>query len=311
MSESASNDQSEKLGSRRDLYDFSNLSPAEAKEAWAGLSACSADVRLRTIERLVEIAENDFEADFGELFRLALGDENAEVRRLAVEGLWEDEDVRLVPRLIAMLKDVDASVRAAAAASLGRFMLLGELGKIRQQPFQQTFQALLTAYAVEGETSLVRRRVLESLAYSGEEIVADLIRRAYDDEDEQMRVSSVFAMGRSADKRWAAEAMRELYSPNPAMRCEAARACGELSLEAATAALIELVDDVDAEVQEAAIWSLGQIGGEEAHQVLIACSRSDNEAIRAAAVEALGEFALLHGDVGSLLFDFFDEESLW
>lgn len=293
----------------RDIYGFSNLSRAEAQEAWAAISACAPEVRVRLVERMVEVAESDFEVDFGELFRLALEDECADVRRAAVEGLWEDEDVRLIPPLIARLQDVDASVRAAAATSLGRFMLLGELGKIRPQPFQQAYQALLAAYAVADEIPAVRRRVLEALAYSGEEAVARLIREAYESQDESMRLSAVFAMGRSADERWAPEALRELYHPNPAMRYEAARACGELGLENAVTTLIELVDDVDSEVQEAAIWALGQIGGEEARRTLNACARSDNEAIRAAAREALREFELLHGDIGAfLMFDFFDED---
>lgn len=298
-----------KEATSRDIYGFSNLSRAEAKEAWAALSACAPEVRLRLVERMVEVAESDFEVDFGELFRLALEDDCADVRRAAVEGLWEDEDVRLIPPLIARLQDVDASVRAAAATSLGRFMLLGELGKIRPQPFQQTYQALLTAYAVADETPAVRRRVLEALAYSGEEAVARLIREAYQGEDESMRLSAVFAMGRSADERWAPETLRELYHPNPAMRYEAARACGELGLETAVTTLIELVDDVDSEVQEAAIWALGQIGGEEARRTLTLCARSDNEAVRAAAREALREYELLHGDIGAfLMFDFFDED---
>jgi HEAT repeat protein len=303
-----------------DLYGLSNLSRSQAETAWTVCARLPADSRRAVAQTLVEIAESDFEVNFGEVFRQALEDEDSGVRQAAVEGLWEDEDIRLVPLLITrLLEDPVASVRAAAATSLGRFLLLGELGKIQPRPHQKTFQALLTACTKAEESVEVRRRALESLAYSGESVVARLIKSAYQDADERMRVSAVFSMGRSNDERWAAEVMQELHSANPAMRYEAARACGELSLGEAVPILIELVEDVDIEVQEAAIWALGQIGGEEARRVLRRYTRSDSEALREAAREALRELEFLHGDLGTfLLFDFLEEdeeeeedEALW
>jgi hypothetical protein len=65
--------------------------------------------------------------------------------------------------------------------------------------------------------------------------------------------------------------------------------------------LLEFVDDADPEVQEAAIWALGQIGGEEARRVLEECTLTESEAKRQVALEALQEYELLHGDIGSLL----------
>ncbi|HIE39313.1 MAG TPA: hypothetical protein EYH30_07530 [Anaerolineales bacterium] len=303
-----------------DLYSLSNLSRSQADTVWTVCARLPADSRRAVTQALVEIAESDFEVNFGEVFRLALEDEDSGVRRAAVEGLWEEEDIRLVPLLIArLLEDPVVSVRAAAATSLGRFLLLGELGKIRPRPHQKAFQALLTACTKAEESIEVRRRALESLAYSEESVVVSLIENAYRDADERMRVSAVFSMGRNSDERWAAEVMRELHSANPAMRYEAARACGELSLKEAVPVLIELVEDVDIEVQEAAIWSLGQIGGEEARRVLRRYTRSDSEALREAAREALRELEFLHGDLGTfLLFDFLEEdeeegedEALW
>ncbi|MCS7178488.1 MAG: HEAT repeat domain-containing protein [Anaerolineae bacterium] len=295
---------------RRTLYGLSNLERSQAEAVWAVWGGLPVDTRRKMAQMMVEIAENDFEVNFDEVFRRVLDDPDAAVRLAAVEGLWENEDIRLVPVLAdVLLNDPSAEVRAAAATSLGRFMLSGELGKIRPRPHQQAFQALMAACTNEQEDLEVRRRALESLAYSGEEIVAELIRAAYRHPDERMRVSAVFAMGRSADDRWASEVMRELHSPSPQMRYEAARACGELELTDAVPVLLELIEDVDTEVQEAAIWALGQIGGDEARQALDQCRRSDNEALRGAARDALRELEFLHGDLGAfLLFDFFDEE---
>lgn len=296
---------------RSRLYDLSGLDregAEQVREVWHTLPV---DTRREVIMALVDVAESDFEADFGAIFRLALDDPDATVRQAAVEGLWEEEDVRLVPRLASCLREDPApNVRAAAAALLGQFVLLGELGKIRPTPHQQAYAALLAAWRSADETLEVRRRALESLAYSGEEEVAEIISEAYRHAEEKMRVSAVFAMGRSADERWASIVLGELLSPSPEMRYEAARACGELGLEEAVARLIELVDDVDSEVQEAAIWALGQIGGDEARATLTRCLRSASEAVRDAAREALRELEFLHGDLGALLlpFDLFDED---
>ncbi|MBN1954675.1 MAG: HEAT repeat domain-containing protein [Anaerolineae bacterium] len=299
--------------SRASLYALSNLSRKESGTAWAVCAGLPVALRDKLVRQLVEIAEDDFQVNFGEIFRRALEDESAAVRLAAVEGLWEDEDVRLVGLLAPrLLEETDAAVRAAAADSLGRFVLLGELGKIREQPHRAALRALLAAAAVPEEVISVRRRIVESLAYSGEEAVADLIQRAYQDPSEEMRTSAVFAMGRSADERWSAVVLSEMFAPNPAMRYEAARACGELELEDAVLSLIDLVEDVDVEVQQAAIWSLGQIGGEEARRTLKNCCHSDNEAIRSAAQEALCELEFLQGNLGMFFTDDdFDEGEYW
>ncbi len=96
-------------------------------------------------------------------------------------------------------------------------------------------------------------------------------------------------MGRSADPIWSEIVLEELDAFSAAMRFEAARACGELQLKEAVGRLIRLTQDPDREVQEMAIWSLGQIGGRRAKEALEQWLRSDDEELSAAAEEALGE----------------------
>lgn len=297
--------------SSADLYRLSNINRKQAQEVKEAWEEIPVGTRQKAISRLVEIAESDFRVYFGQTFRVALEDPDPTVRQAAVEGLWEEEDVRLIPRLVKLFReDQSPGVRAAAAEMLGRFMLLGELEKIRSRPYQEVYQALLAGYTSSAECDEVRRRALESLAYSGEEKVATLIDEAYRHPDEESRLSAIFAMGRSADERWATFVLEELLNPNPAMRYEAARACGKLALEEAVPPLIDHVDDVDIQVQEAAIWALGQIGGEEARGMLESCLEAHNEAQREAAREALRELEFFHGDLSNVLFpfDLFDEE---
>jgi HEAT repeat protein len=220
------------------------------------------------------------------------------VRIAAIEGLWEDEDVFLIPSLVVCLRDDESdAVRATAATSLGRFILLGELEKIRPDPYKLAYESLLAAWRDGEETLEVRRRVLESLAYAGTNTVRELISDAYATSEGKMRVSAIFAMGRSADTCWAQQVRQELFTPNPEIRYEAARACGELQLRDAVTDIEELTDDVDPEVQEAALWALGQIGGDKARRILMRHSSAADEAIRTAAEAALDELEFLHGDL--------------
>lgn len=296
---------------RFSLCYLSNLGAEEAekvREAWPNLSTT---LRRKLTSRLMEIAEADFTLDFGAVFRMAMEDEDAQVRRTAIEGLWEDQDVRLVPRLAERLREDEAvEVRAAAATSLGRFVLLGELRKIRPGPRTTAYEALMDAYQAPDEHAEVRRRALESMAYTGDERVTASIREAYASSKEEVKISAVFAMGRSCDDRWDRQVQQELFSIDPEMRCEAARACGQLQLSEAVPRLEELTGDADAQVQEAALWALGQIGGDTAREVLERFRRVSDEALRSAAEAALKEFEFLHGDLEDIFADL-GEEPRW
>jgi HEAT repeat protein len=287
------------------LYGLSDLTRAETqlfREVWSFLDARR---RQWIIQSLADIAETSFEVNFDPIFRLCLNDEDEVVRSRAIEGLWEDEDLTLAGLLVRLLRDDPSeSVRVAAATSLGRFVLLGELEKIEAAPAMMVENALLGAIYDPHETLEVRRRAVESIAYSGQAHVRDIIEVAYCDDEEKMRISAVFAMGRSADLIWREMVIAELDNPNPEMRYEAARACGELEASAALPDLIDRIEaDPDPEVQEMAIWALGRIGGKEARRVLEACCESEDEALRQVAEEALDELDFLGGHLDLLLFE--------
>ncbi len=288
------------------LYALSDPSKAEVqlfREQWPGLPV---QRRRRVVELLVENAEANFELDFRALFRVTLEDEDEQVRRASVEGLWEDEEATLILPLVRLLRQDDAmAVRAAAAGSLGRFLLLVELEELDERHGRLIRGALLEAIDSPEEDVEVRRRAIESIAYWGDECVRDIIAAAYEDLDESMRLSAVFSMGRSVDRFWADIVQSELSSPTPAMRYEAARACGELELKEAVPELIHLISDPDREVQFAAINALGQIGGRRARRALERCCASADEVTRLVAEDALAELRL-----GEQL-DFFDYGAAW
>jgi hypothetical protein len=273
--------------------DFSRLSDLPRTEAgrfdlaWAGLSTAR---RLEAVGAMVERAEANIHLSFHVILRGCLSDPDWQIRRMAVDGLWEDEKPSLIGRLSTLLADDPVpDVRAAAATALGRFVLLGVLGEIAETAAHQAERALQASWARSTELDEVRRRVLESLAYAAEPAVRDLIHMAYHDDDELMRQSAVFAMGRSADPRWSRPILLELQSRDPAMRFEAAVSAGELGLVVAVQRLIELLDDADGNISEAAVVALGKIGGREAKRALESVVNGVDERLAQAAEEALEE----------------------
>lgn len=299
---------SERLSTRY-LYALSGMTYellARFQEVWPSIEASR---RRLVMRNLVELTEHSFEVNFDPIFLLAMGDEDSDVRAAAIDGLWENEDQALIGPLVHLLHTDEAPiVRSAAAIALGRFVLLGELEEIDRAPAMLAEKALLETLRYAGEESEVRRRAVEAIAYSGEVGVREIIEAAYYDEDEKMQVSALFAMGRSADPYWRKLLLQELDNPNPELRFEAARACGELEASSAVSQLAQMsLDDPDREVQEAAVWALGRIGGRKARQALEACYESDDEALSQAAAEALDEMDLLGESTGIPLYEDFDE----
>lgn len=276
-----------------DLYALSDLSRNNRDlfvQRWPSIAL---ERRRQIVRLLAEAAERNYELDYRVLLRATMQDEDAEVRALSIEGLWEDEDFTLVqPLASAMLHDPAEMVRAAAAISLARFVLMAEMGDLDERYARIAREALWQVVRSPNETLEVRRRAIESIAYLCEEGVREVIAEAYAHTSEQMRLSAVFAMGRTADPYWTEIILNELDSESPAMRYEAARAAGELQAKAAVTVLIRLIEDPDPEVREAAIWALGQIGGNRAQRALERCCQGADEALREAAEEALAELTL-------------------
>jgi len=302
------------------LYAFSDLSGDALASFRASWDFVTAATRRRIVQAMVELAEASFEVNFDAIFRHCLGDVDAEVRAAAIDGLWENEEVALIGPLLTMLRnDPSVQVRAAAATGLGRYVLAGELEELEPPVQMRILTELLTKFHMLEESVEVRRRAVESAAYACTPEVMEAIEEAYFDDDEQMRQSAVVGMGRSCDRRWKDIILEELQNRDPAMRYEAALASGGLMLKEAVVPLSILLDDVDQQVRDAAIWALGQIGGAQARQVLLSAYEEADEETRVILDEALAEQALLEGQLEFMLYeleeedndDFFDDDFLY
>jgi hypothetical protein len=278
------------------LYDLSNLTRENADRLGAVWPTIPLDKRRALLKNMIDLAENDIQADFTAVFWLGLADSDATIRANAIDGLWEDESVGLIrPLLDHLANDPSDEVQARAAAALGRFVLLGELGHLSDERAVKITDALFETVGRQSASLEARRRAVESLAYSSDERVRQVIRQAYANPNQKMRASAIFAMGRSADEVWNQTVQQELSNSDPELRYEAARAAGELEDDGAVPALTELLKDQDLEVQHAAIWALGQIGGAPARRALQRVASSPNAELREAAQEALAMLQLSAG----------------
>jgi HEAT repeat protein len=280
----------------RDLKPLSGLGREERGDFWPAWEAITPRRRAEIARSMVELAEDDIDLDFEQPLLWLLDDEDAEVRASAVEGLWENTSVALLRRLLKLLRaDPAPAVRAAVAMSLSRFAYRAELEEIDASDAQALRDGLLALILDQRQPLEARRRALESAGYlaSTDEIQRQ-IELAYASNEQLLRESAITAMGRSMLPRWLPVIVRELASQSPALRYEAARAAGEMAEEARDLLpkLMPLLNDGDSEVVLAAIWALGQIGGDAAKRVLQQVRKSDDETRRQAAADALEELSL-------------------
>lgn len=287
------------------VYRLSEPSPADLEAVQAAWGEVPVERRRLLVSRLVQASEMNFELDFVTFAEFALTDEDEEVRTAAVEALWTSDEIATMRRLVALLLgDASATVRAAAAQALGRFVLAGELDEVPSDAVVDAEAALIETWLELSEPTEVRRRALESIAYSGREEVTSFIEEALADVDTKMRASAVFAMGRSADEQWEHSVRDALNDVEPEIRFEAARAAGELVLVHAVPQLIELLGESDDEIRQASIWALGEIGGRAAQNALLQLAESEtDEALLEYIEDALNMAALGEGDFATYLLE--------
>jgi HEAT repeat protein len=283
---------SKPLSSSR-LAKLSNLNAEELELLEQVWTTIEPKRRRQIVSRLVELAENDFELNFDSIFKNCLEDQDAEVRSKAIEGLWENEEPSLINPLINLLgQDSSEKVQATAATALGKFIMLAEHKKLRSSHVSKVCQALLTAIGDKSKPVEVKRRALEAISPVSLPQVERAITEAYQSHNPKLRVSSIYAMGKSCNPSWLPILLKELGSADTEMRYEAAGACGELGEEEAAPPLVKLANDPDIELQLAAIRALGKIGGTEAKNCLEQCLDDPAEAIQLAAEQALRELEI-------------------
>ena len=266
------------------FHEASDPSPEDVSEFARFCLIMDEERHREVVAAMVEQAEENLELDFTSIFRQCLRDGDDRIVQLGIEGLWEQEDRWLVKELVELLRSERGPlVRSAAALALGKFPLLAQEGKLQPQDGELVYRVLMDFLEDEIEDLEVRRRCLEAVAPFNTEEVEGYIRWAYEDEDQDLRSSAIYAMGRTGEIGWLPTLLQELESYDAAVRYETAHACGELGEQDAAPYLTDLLQDDDPEVRLACIAALGKIGGAVARRALIDCVRDGDAAMSEAA----------------------------
>lgn len=252
----------------RNLYRFSDLEEDDLRKLENVWPLVSDRRRQAILEDIEELGETNYTLSFEAFCKYTLRDEDARVRELSIRCLWDYENRSIIPALIDMLvNDNQEAVRAASATALGKFIYLGEIEEISEQMLDEIVDRLLEVQR-GSDALLVRRRALESLGFSSRDEITYLIDKAFQSGMRDWMISALFAMGRSANHRWADQVLEMLESDDSEIRYEAIRAAGELEVKRALPLLFELLEDEDSETRLAAVWSLSQIGGDDVRDAL-------------------------------------------
>lgn len=254
------------------------------------------DRRALVAELLVNLAEEDYRLGFNAVLRHTLVDSNERVRVLSIEGLWEDESQARIDSLIDLMRN-DASdlVRVASVWALERFMYLGEVELIPRGRRDQVYSALMSVLLSASPVTLMYQKALTSISYVVNDEVVRLIREAFTSDIIDLHIAALKAMGRNSEKSFEQLVLDELHHVLPAVRMEAAIACGEMELEEAAPVLGALLDDPDQEVVIAAIEALGNIPGAESQKILSKVAESNDKDLAKLAEDALFEHEIISG----------------
>ncbi|HNK62573.1 MAG TPA: HEAT repeat domain-containing protein [Anaerolineales bacterium] len=302
------------------LSHYSDLDPKSLRlflDIWPRVTP---DRKLLLLDHLLSHLDSDTLVSYEDIGRALLRDDNGEVRARAIGLLAESNDPKIVDSLVDIfIHDSELSPRLAAADLLGEFILLGELEELSQATLQKIEEALISILRSEENPSL-RKRALEALGYSSREETINILEAAYQREDPTWVASALRAMGRSHDNRWNESVVSKLLDDDPRIQAAAAEAAGELTIDEAAPIMLQMLEneEEDDEVVSAAIWSLSQIGGEDARIYLVNLLEQTEDEEAAAFLEdalenldfteELNKFDLLDLDEDDDLSGDFDDE---
>ena len=209
----------------------------------------------------------------------ALQDGEVRVRRQATETLGGLGGQEAAPALIAALLDQDADVKEAAAEALGK---IGNPDAIA---------ALITA--LQDDSALVQSYATTALGQLDNHKVASALIEAIWGKDQALGVKAMGALARVFRQ----EAVSTLidachHHENADLRVEAASWLDEIPLNERSTrevipALMQALQDAEAQVRKSAAFSLGRLGAKEAVPALKTLLLDQDDRVKLGAIEAL------------------------
>jgi hypothetical protein len=266
------------LDSKKDIptshfQQYSDLDPKSLQLFMDVWSSVKPERKLLLLDGLLSFLDADTLVSYEDIGRFLLDDVDAQIRARAIGLLAESDDPKLVDKLANIfLNDTELAPRMEAANLLGEFVLLGELEGLDSAVQRKAEDTLITVIRREDTPPALKRRALEALGYSSRDELTNLIETAFQRADPAWVASALVAMGRSHNEHWEEDVVGKLLDEDPRVRRAAAQAAGELIIEDAAPIMLQMLEDLEEEEDEvitAAIWSLSQIGGEDARIYLL------------------------------------------
>ncbi len=253
------------------LSHYSDLDPKSLRLFMDVWSSVKPNRKLLLLDELISHLDSDTLVSYEEIGKALLNDSDGEVRARALALLSESNDPKLVSQIIDIfLNDAELAPRMEAANLLGEFVLLGELEELDEDKKTKVENALISVIRSEDNPGL-RKRALEALGYSSRDEMTNIIETAFHREEATWVASALRAMGRSHDNQWNDDVVSKLLDDDPRIRFAATEAAGELNIQEAGPIMLQMLEDEeeDDDVISAAIWSLSQIGGEDARIYIV------------------------------------------
>ncbi len=265
--------------------------------------------KLRLLNAIDE--SDEYNEEHLKVLGILLEDEDPEVRAGAAMAIWNYPEVQFIDKLFELaINDPSQEVRSQAIKTLGRYIYEGLTNdyelfstgpmadilapELPLEDFLRVKNFLINIFHNENLPLESRRCAVESLGFLSDPEVIEVIEEAYHHPDAQMKVSAIFAMGRSGLERWEPIILSEIQSEIYDIRYEAVKAAGEAMVEKAVPLLVNIAlsPKEDKALRMEAIWSLGLIGGEEAEKALSTLCYDPDPDVREVAEAALEECEL-------------------
>jgi hypothetical protein len=261
----------------------------------------------------------DWPEDAQSLILRTLSDKRArESDRVLAASLGGDLTVvndELAKVLLAIASSVDESdeLRSKAAISLGPVLEEADLTgfdepedlAISKEVFDRIQETFHRLFLDKNGSKEVRRRVLEASVRSPQPWHADEVRRAYDDGDEEWRLTAVFCM--RYIKGFDDQIIEALENENSDIQYEAVRAAAEWEIQGGWPSVARLLTkNTDKFLLLAAIEAAAVIHPTDVSEFLGDLVESDDEDIAEAALDAISQ---TEGDIGWNDDPDYDEDS--